>query len=109
MATTPNVINDLSTLTKVPNKILDALTEKLNLCIGSAIHDAIIAEEPAVIINIGIGSLCVSLSDMQCKFVPGKDLKQTIKRCMTEEIDPLEFELEKALAEKLVNICSEVI
>ena len=42
MTSQPNVINDLSSYTKIPNKILQELVHKLNLCIGSAIHDAII-------------------------------------------------------------------
>lgn len=105
----PNVVDDLGTLTKIPSKVLDTLTDKLNLCIGSIIHDAIIAKEPTVVINIGIGTLSISIGDMQCKFIPSKDLKATIKKCMMTETDPLELELEKALTDKLIAITSEVL
>ena len=109
MATQQNVINDLGTVTKVPNKILNALVEKLNLCIGSAIHDAILTKDDVTQINIGIGILSVNLADMQCKFIPSKNLKAAIKRGVTDKIDPLEFELEQALIAKLCNICDEEI
>lgn len=109
MATTPNMMSDLSTLTRVPNKILDALTDKLNLCIGSAIHDAKVAGEQAISLNIGIGNLSINLEDMQCKFIPSKDLRQAIKTALVDGVDPLEISLEQALIDKLTNICAEVI
>ena len=107
MATQVNVINDLGTLTKVPVKILETLTSRLDLCIGSAVHDAIKAGETATILNIGIGTLSINLLDMQCKFIPSKDLKAAIKKSINEGIDPLEFELEEALIQKLLGIYQE--
>ena len=103
-----DVVNDLGVLTKVPNKVLDELVNKLNLCIGSIIADAVASKEQSVIIDIGIGTLSVSLTDMQCKFVPSKDLRATIKKSMIEGADPLECELEKELTAKLVSLTSEV-
>ena len=106
----PNVINDLSTLTKIPNKTLAELTHKINLCIGSIISDAKTAGDQAVIINIGIGTLSIDLIDMQCKFVPSRELKTTIKNCVvTGAPDPLELALEQALINKLINFCEEVL
>jgi len=107
MTSQPNVINDLSSYTKIPNKILTELVHKLNLCIGSAIHDAIINKESAVVINVGIGSLSVNLTDMQCKFIPSKDLKQTIRKSIDEKLDPLEINLEDTLIQKLLAIYDE--
>lgn len=109
MTSQPNVINDLSSYTKIPNKILQELVHKLNLCIGSAIHDAIINEESAIVINVGIGSLSVNLTDMQCKFIPSKDLKTCIKNGVESKVDPVEFALEQALVDKLLAISEEAI
>jgi len=103
-----NVINDLGALLKVPNKVLNYIIDKENLCIGSAVHDAMLAKEEAVILNIGIGTLSVELTTMQCKFVPSKDLKENIKTCITEGVDPLEKQIEKALVDKLLKVCDEV-
>ena len=105
----PNLINDVGTLLKIPNKVTTELTQKANLCIGSIINDAKIAGEQAVVINIGIGTLSVDLIDMQCKFVPSKELKAAIKTSITDNIDPLEKELEDALVNKLITAVEEVI
>ena len=39
MSGQPNVINDVGTLLKIPNKITTELVSKANLCIGSIIND----------------------------------------------------------------------
>ena len=109
MAVQPNIISDISTLTRVPNKILTELVSKVNLCIGNIISEAKEAGDQTVIINIGIGTLSVDLIDMQCKFVPSKELRSTIKNSLASKKDPLELALEKALADKLISICEEVI
>ena len=109
MSSQPNITNDLSVLTKIPQKTLIELTHKINLCIGSIIADAKAAGEQAVVINIGIGTLSIDLIDMQCKFVPGRELKATIKGCLGTSVDPLELALEQALIDKLINFCEEVL
>jgi len=105
----PNLINDIGTLLKIPNKVTTEIIQKANLCIGSVISDAKLAGEQAVIINIGIGTLSVDLIDMQCKFVPSKDLKAAIKTSITDNIDPLEKELEETLINKLIAAVEEVM
>lgn len=107
--TTQNVINDVSTLLRVPNKTLEELVNKTNLCIGSIISDAMLTGEKAVLINVGIGVLSINLADMQCKFIPSKGLKTTIKKSLETQIDPVECALEQALADKLIAVCAEVI
>ena len=104
-----NVVNDVGTLLRIPNKTLDELIEKTNLCIGSIIHDAKLNNEEVVVINIGIGTLSISLADMQCKFLPSKDLKSSIKRILAEGTDSLEYILEDAIVEKLIAACEEVL
>lgn len=109
MANQTNIVSDLGTLLKVPNKVLDEVVSKADLCIGSIIHDAAIAGEEAIAINIGVGTLGVNLIDMQCKFVPSKELKTAIKKALADKIDPLELALEDDLIEKLISACKEVI
>lgn len=108
MATQPNIVSDVGTLLKIPTKITTELTDKACLCIGSAIGEAKNNGETQVILNIGIGTLSVNLVDMQCKFVPGKNLKTAIKSALTTPVDPVELMLEQAFADKLLSICEEV-
>lgn len=102
-----NIINNLSTLTTVPTKILTKLTEKEILCIGSAVSDAIKNEEDAVVLNIGFGTLSIELKTGLCKFLPSNELKNTIKKCINNKIDPLEENLEQAIIDKLLKIYEE--
>ena len=109
MATQVNIVNDVSTLLKIPTKATTELVDKSCLCIGSIINEAKKAGETQVTVGIGIGTLSVNLIDMQCKFVPSKNLKAAIKNALAEQENPLELALEKAFADKLLAICEEVI
>ena len=103
-----NIITDLSTLLRVSNKTLNELVDKINLCISSIVNEAKLIGEPAVQINIGIGTLSISLPDMLCKFIPSKALKTSIKKGMESKIDPLELVLDQIFTEKLLSVCEEV-
>ena len=109
MATQVVIPNDVGTLLKIPTKVTTELTDKACLCISSAISEAKRRGESQVAVNIGIGALSVNLIDMQCKFVPGKNLKNAIKTALTNQTDPLEILLEQAFTDKLLTICNEVI
>ena len=107
MATQTNILSDVGTLLKIPTKVTTELTDKACLCISSAISTAKQSGEESITINIGIGTLSVNLLDMQCKFVPGKNLKAAIKNALNLQVDPLELILEQTLADKLLAICEE--
>lgn len=109
MATQISIINDVGTLLRLPTKVSTEITDKACLCIGSAIADAKRKGENQLTMNIGIGSLSINLTDMQCKFIPGKNLKTAIKNALATQKDPLELTLEQALADKLLAICEEVL
>lgn len=109
MAAQVNIINDVGTLLRIPTKVTTELTDKACLCISSVISEAKRRGETQVSVNIGIGTLSVNLVDMQCKFVPGKNLKTAIKTTLSSQQDPLELALEQAFADKLLAICEEVI
>lgn len=109
MAAQPNIVSDVGTLLKIPTKITTELTEKSCLCIAEAISEAKRNGETQVILNIGIGTLSVNLIDMQCKFVPGKNLKTAIKAALSSQSSPVELALEQAFIDKLLAICNEVL
>lgn len=109
MATPTNIVNDVGTLLRIPTKITTELTDKACLCIGSAINEAKSRGETQITLTIGIGALSIDLVDMQCKFIPGKNLKAAIKSANSTTRDPLELALEQAFIDKLLTICEEVI
>ena len=104
-----NILNDVGTLLKIPAKITNELIDKACLCIGSAINEAKQKGETQITISIGIGTLSINLIDMQCKFIPSKNLKNVIKESLTTTTNPLELALEQALTDKLLAICEEVL
>jgi hypothetical protein len=109
MAIQVNIVNDVGTLLRIPSKVSNELVDKACLCIGSIINEAKRNGETQTTIGIGIGTLSINLVDMECKFVPGKNLKNSIKDALASQEDQLEIELEKTLADKLLTICSEVL
>ena len=109
MAAQINILNDVGTLLRLPSKASNELTDKACLCIGSAIAEAKRRGDTQITINIGIGTLSVDLIDMQCKFIPSKNLKNVIKESLTTTTNPLELALEQALTDKLLAICEEVL
>lgn len=109
MVTPVNIVSDVSTLLKVPTKVSAELVDKACLCIGSAISEAKRRGDTQMTVSIGLGNLSINLVDMECKFIPGKNLKTAIKQALTTPVDPLELVLEQAFADKLLAICEEVI
>jgi hypothetical protein len=109
MAAQTNITTDINNLLRIPTKVSNELVSKACLCIGSAISEAKAKGEQQVSVGIGIGYLSVNLLDMQCKFVPGKDLKAAIKRALDSDVDPLELMLEQTFADKLIAMCEEVL
>ena len=109
MAAQTNITTDVNNLLRIPTKVSNELVSKACLCIGSAISEAKAKGEQQVSVGIGIGYLSVNLLDMQCKFVPGKELKTAIKNALDSEIDPLELVLEQTFADKLLAMCEEVL
>jgi hypothetical protein len=109
MAAQTNIVTDVNNLLKIPTKVSNELVDKACLCIGSAISEAKTKGETQVTVGIGIGYLSVNLLDMQCKFVPGKELKTAIKRALDSQVDPLELILEQAFADRLLAMCEEVL
>lgn len=109
MATQTNIITDVNNLLRLPTKVSNELVAKMCLCIGSAISEAKVKGETQTTVGIGIGYLSINLVDMQCKFIPGKELKASIKKALDSKIDPLELVLEQTFIDKLLAMCEEVL
>jgi hypothetical protein len=109
MTAQTNILSDVGTLLRLPTKVTTELSDKACLCIGSAISEAKRKGDTQLTLSIGIGALSINLVDMQCKFVPSKNLKTAIKTALSSQNDPLELALEQAFADKLLAICEEVI
>lgn len=104
-----NILNDVSTLTNVPAKALNELVRYENLCIGNAIFEAKSQDKQCIVLNIGLGNLSINIANMDCKFTPGSELKNTLKACLAGKGDQLALKLEQAVVEKLLKIYDGVL
>lgn len=106
-----HILSDISTLTRVPNKIMDYLSDMAVICITSAISDAKLNQQDKLLLNIGIGTLAVDLISMEVKFIPSKELKKNIRAVVSgEEMeDPVITYIGDEMVKKLCNICEEVV
>ena len=106
-----HILSDISTLTWVPNKIMDYLSDMAVICITSAISDAKLNQQDKLLLNIGIGTLAVDLISMEVKFIPSKELKKNIRAVVSgEEMeDPVITYIGDEMVKKLCNICEEVV
>ena len=109
MAAQTNITTDVSTLLRLPAKVTNELISKACLCIGSAISEARARGESQTTVSIGIGTLSINLVDMQCKFIPGKELKTTIKKTLETQIDPLELALTQTFTDEILAKCEGAI
>ncbi len=106
-----HILSDISTLTRVPNKIMDYLSDMAVICITSAISDAKMTQQDKLLLNIGIGTLAIDLISMEVKFIPSKELKKNIRAVVSgEEMeDPVVTYIGDEMVKKLCNICEEVV
>lgn len=107
MATQTNIVKDVSSLTKIPTKTLNDILYRFALCIGSAVHEALLNKEDAAVLSIGLGTLSIDLNTKKLKFLPSRELSSTIKRGLDEGIDPLEASIGQDVVDKLLQICDE--
>lgn len=106
-----HILSDISTLTRVPNKIMDYLSDMAVICITSAIGDARLQQQDKLLLNIGIGTLAIDLISMEVKFVPSKELKKNIRAVVSgeETEDPVITYIDDEMVKKLCNICEEAV
>lgn len=106
-----HILSDISTLTRVPNKIMDYLSDMAVICITSAIAVARLQQQDKLLLNIGIGTLAIDLISMEVKFVPSKELKKNIRAVVSgeETEDPVITYIDDEMVKKLCNICEEAV
>lgn len=104
-------LEDLSLLTTIPKDTIINLFKKLNLCICDEIQDSSLGNEEISKINIGIGYLFISNSEDQIKykFIPSKELEDSVKETLMEGKNPLQRTLEKNLVSKILNTYKDII
>ena len=97
-----NLINDLSNLTSIPEKILEKLSDNIMFSILQSLEETLIKKESVCEIDMNIGSLLISLEDdnLKFKFIPSKTLEKEIIKTIEEGKNPMKEISSKKLPSK---------
>ena len=103
-----DIINDLSTLSTIPQKTLDKLVRKAVYCINDAVIEDKLADEDITSVDIGIGILYIkhqgtAANNIKYKFEPSVYLSKSLEESLTNGTNPLEDLLLTSLKDKFTS------
>jgi|LSQX01.2.fsa_nt_gb hypothetical protein len=106
-----NLIEDISKLTTIPDKVLNKLVSKSFYCISDIIEDAILENKKVVEIEIGIGTLYLELNsdNVRYKFIPNKELESAVKNTIVNKRNLLQDTLEMILVNRVTDTYKELV
>lgn len=105
-----NIINDISTLTTIPEKTLNKLSKKAMFCICEAITEDMLSDNDITEAFIGIGTLYIKHSDNMIKyhFEPTDAFSKAVIQTTTSKINPLDSMLSDALHKKFNEVYKDL-
>ena len=102
-----DILKDLEDLTTIPKEKLNKLVDKVNWIIVDALDES---SDKVIDLDIGIGTLqLVNDKNLIYRFIPSKDLEKAIVKYFETGVNPLQNNLEKTLAERIINVYKEII
>lgn len=106
-----NLIDDLSVLCDVSDKTLRKFISKINYCIGHAVHEDECKREEITIIDLGYGELHIKheQTSIRYKFIPSKELENTLIETVISKRSPMITKLENDLQEKIDRTYKELL
>lgn len=107
---TKYLISDLSTITTISENSLHKLAEKSKFIICHDVCESIRDGEDTTVIEIGIGTISIHTSDegIKYRFAPSPSLDNSIKDTVLNGKNPLVYELENALVNKIEKANKEL-
>ena len=102
-----NVIEDLSKLTTINELTLQRLSDKVSWCIADSVEQSVLAGDSTSEIDIGIGTLTVMATgdEVRYRFQPNSKLNKAVTSTVITGKNPLTFNLESTLVQKICNTC----
>ena len=106
-----NLIDDLSSLSLIKPSILNKLVDISQTCLCDYVDNLSILEESSIEIDIGIGTLNISVEDDSIKyqFKPSKKLEKNLVQTVVNGDNPLIYKIEKKLNKKILNTYKELL
>lgn len=107
-----NLIQDLSTLTTIPEDALLKLKDKIIWVICDSAESELLSGEGLIKVDLGIGTLLLSISEddeILYKFIPSANLEDALKETFINKKNPLKLKLEKLLANKIIKTYKDMV
>ncbi len=105
-----NIVNDVSTLTTIPEKSLNKLEQKFIYAICEQIQEDILEDKEMSELNIGLGTLYIKYvgSEIKYKFVPSSELEKSVYNTVVKKLNSMETSLNEALAKKFIDVYKDL-
>lgn len=106
-----NVINNVSNLYNLPTKQVDKIINTAENVICHDVLQAYIRKQGYIILDIGIGTLTVDITNdyLEYKFVPSKNLESKLVNTLDTKQDILIQNIEQSIVAKITNAYKELI
>ena len=105
-----SLIQDLSTLTMIPELSLKKLAEKSKFIICHDVCETIASKKEETQIDIGIGTIAIFIDNdcLRYRFAPSPSLENALRNSVLEGENPLSCEIENALVNRIENTYKEL-
>ena len=106
-----DLYENLSALTRIKPSLMEKIKFISENCICDYTLDIIEQDDDVVMVDIGIGTLQINISDYELdyKFIPSNGLEKKLIRTIEEEQSPLVREVEKKLNNKITATYKELV
>ena len=100
-----DVIQDISKITTIPVRTLDKLVSKIDWCICDAIEESRMIGEELTKVDIGVGTLCISVKDdsIEYKFLPAPKLEKYVIDTVINKKNPMVVNLEQTFVNRITK------
>ena len=105
------LVEDLETLTTIPESTLNKLIAKVCFCICEAVEESVLAHEQITEIDVGIGTLYIQTVEdsVKYKFIPSAKLNEAVVTTIKEGKSPLVKLVEATLKDRITNVYKQLL
>lgn len=105
-----NIIQDVATLSTIPEKTLNKLNQKVIYAICQAVQEDVLAGKDISELDLGIGILFIKhdKGEIKYKFVPSEYLSKSVSNTVNNKLNLLEDTLNVSLAKKFIDVYKDL-
>lgn len=105
-----NIISDVSTLSTIPENIIEKLVDKTIYCVSDALIEDLEAENDITELDIGIGILYIKHigNEVAYKFKPSDEFSKAVNSTIKTRQNLLTNTLESTLIIRFLNVYKDI-